>query len=280
MMEQPLPQDVNLPEEEAPKSVARKILNYTSWTILILFAPITILIFMSQNSLPGDFFYPLKRGLEGIVLAASSVSPATKVAFKTDLTNTRYKEAEALLLAKSDTNGLSDFVTEVQTTQNDLLRLADLEDRERLSQELITKIDEYEQKLTQVQEKVAPASDIASVPPQPENMTQPFSDQQVITSSQDSVSNVSQPTQFQQPQQQITTTPIQPPPSGGAQQEASALNEEKQRVAQKIEATRLQLKDIKRNLKEHEEKRKEEKENNEQKKEDREKEKGRNGKNK
>ena len=287
-MEQPLSADVNPPEEEAPKSVARKILNYTSWTILVLLAPITLLIFMSQNSLPGDFFYPIKRGLEGVVLAASSVSPATKVAFKTDLTNTRYKEAEALLLlAKSDTRGLSDFVTEVQTTQNDVLRLSNMEDRKRLSGELITKIDEYQQKLTQVQEKVAPAqpqSPFPQTPPtQTQNTTQPSSGEKIITVSPSPVSNVSSPTQSQQPQQQATTAPAQPssgsPPSGGIPQAVSTPpNAEKQRVAQKIEITRLQLENVKKNLKEHEEKTKEEKETQENKK-DQEEKKGRNGKN-
>lgn len=135
----------------------KKILNYASWTSLVSLAPIALVIFLSQNSQPGDFFYPLKRGLENVVLAAATVSPATKIAFRTDLTNTRYKEAEMLLLAK-DTSGLNDFVNEVYEAQSDLSRLKNVENKKKLSEELITKIEEYETKLTQAQSRVAPGS--------------------------------------------------------------------------------------------------------------------------
>lgn len=100
---------------------------------------------------PGDLFYPVKRGLEGIVLAAASASPATRVAFRTDLTERRFKEAERLILAKADATALDSFILEVQSTQEEVDALSSTLQKSQATEKLIAKIDDYQVKLTQIQ---------------------------------------------------------------------------------------------------------------------------------
>ena len=154
-----IPQDQNTqapsnqPSIEAPKTrgPVRKMLDTSSWFVLFTFLPVTVLILLSQNAIPGDIFYPIKRSMENVVLAAASVSPTTRVAFRTDLTGRRFDEAEKLLLARSDTTGLSDFIAELQTTQQEVAVLSSTEEKNVSTEKLIKKIDEYQAKLVQVQ---------------------------------------------------------------------------------------------------------------------------------
>ena len=132
----------------------RQYLDLTSWILLFFFAPFTVLILLSQNTIPGDFFYPVKRGLENMILVAASVSPTTRVAFRTDLTQRRFSEAQQLVALKADTTAFSEFVSDVSTTQEDLSALSSSKDKIENSDKLLAKIDEYQVQLSQVQTQV------------------------------------------------------------------------------------------------------------------------------
>lgn len=184
----------------------RKYLDLTSWVLLFFFAPFTVLILLSQNTIPGDFFYPVKRGLENIILVAYSVSPSAKVGFRTDLTQRRFTEAQTLLVSKADTTAYNQFIDEVFVTSQDLSKLSNAQDKIESSEKLLAKIEEYQTQLTQVQNQVQ----IAQALPQPIE-TQPITPGEVpsqITQTQPTQvpSQTIQPTQ--QPTQSVTPTPI------------------------------------------------------------------------
>lgn len=143
----------------------RRYLDLTSWILLFFFAPFTVLILLSQNTLPGDFLYPVKIGLENMILVAASVSPSTKVAFRTDLTQRRFTEAQQLLVSKGDTAAYNSFVSEVASAQQDLSALSNPKDKLESSDKLIAKIEQYQQQLTQVQNQVQVAQNIATSQP-------------------------------------------------------------------------------------------------------------------
>lgn len=147
----------NQPQQK-PTGTIRKIFNTSSWFVFFALLPVTVLILLSQNTIPGDLFYPIKRGMENVVLAAASVNPATRVAFRTDLTERRFDEAEKLLLARADITGLSDFIEEVQAAQQEVATISNEESKKDLSEKLIKKIDEYQSKLVQVRAKTETTS--------------------------------------------------------------------------------------------------------------------------
>src|SRR3989338_2294690 len=155
------------PPDNFPKETRkiRRIFNVSSWIALFTFLPVTVLILISQNTIPGDLFYPLKRSMENVVLAAASTHPATKAAFRTDLTERRFDEAEKLLLARADTTGLNSFIEEMQLTQDAIGSISDENAKKDLTEKLIKKIDEYQSKLVEVQAKSSSSITIAAVIP-------------------------------------------------------------------------------------------------------------------
>lgn len=182
----------DLPKEHG---AIRKIFNASSWFVFFAFLPITVLILLSQNTIPGDLFYPIKRVMENVVLAAATVSPATRVAFRTDLTGRRFDEAEKLLLARKDVTGLSDFVEEVQTAQQEVSTLSNQESKKDLTEKLIKKIDEYQNKLSLVQAKT---QNKQVAPPLPTNTPIPTPSQLEVTPTPTSIIQKVAPTSTQQ----------------------------------------------------------------------------------
>lgn len=156
---------------EKPVGAIKKILNTTSWLIFFTLLPIATLILLSQNSIPGDLFYPIKRGMEGVVLAAASVSPATRAAFRTDLTTRRFDEAEKLLLTNSDIKGLKDFVAEIQAAQTEVSAISDPTKKQKLQQKIQTSVIEYEKRLNEVKAQLATREQATS--PTPPNTSVP-----------------------------------------------------------------------------------------------------------
>ena len=234
----------------------RKYLDLTTWIILFALLPFTVLVFLSQGSGPGDLFYPVKRGMENIILAGASFSPSTKVAFRTDLTERRFKEAEKLLLFQGQTTALTDFIGEVQITQEELFKLSSFEDKKELSDKLIAKIDEYEVKLAQVQTRVeqapAAAEPAQQIPPQ-------------VTPSPQPVIPGETPSPVPSPQTTVTPSPAQVSPSGTPappaiqipifqpqstpQTVVSLPPSEKEKVKERIEQAKEKLKEIKKEVK-------------------------------
>lgn len=256
----------------------RKFFNLTSWILLFLFAPFTLLILLSQNTVPGDLFYPVKRGLESVVLAAASASPATRVAFKTDLTERRFKEAEKLLLAKADATALDSFILEVQSTQEEVDALSNVLENQQSSEKLIAKIDDYQVKLTQLQAQTQSNSVLqANQPPSTSQVT--VVQQQALPPSgadQAGQSAVQQPKVSPLPQStnppHQPTVAVQNPPA-----QTAVVSPEQQRVvSETIVTTKIELERIKKDL---EEKKKEREEKKEEKRQEQEKRSERNGRN-
>jgi len=143
---------------EKPIERVQKVFNRASWLFLFTLLPLTALILVSQNTVPGDLFYPLKRGLENAVLAGATLHPATRVAFRTDLTERRFEEAEKLLLARKDTTGLNDFVQEVSLAEQEIAALKNEQAKKEVTEKLIKKIGEYQNKLVVIQAQAKESS--------------------------------------------------------------------------------------------------------------------------
>lgn len=175
VVQQQPPQQPNKLREFFSRFSLQQIFNVSSWTLLFLLAPFTVVVLISQNAVPGDAFYPLKRRLEDVVLVAASAHPATRVAFRTSLTKRRFGEAETLLLARLDTEGLDNFVEEVQAARNEAENITDPVKKEELVKQLDTSLTEYTQRLTTVRQQVASRTQTHQQPSSAETpQTQPI----------------------------------------------------------------------------------------------------------
>lgn len=204
----------------------RRYLDLSTWIFLFALLPLTVIILLSQNTVPGDLFYPMKRGMEDVILAAASVNPSTQVAFRTDLTEKRFQEAQQLLVSKADTTAFTDFVDQVSTTQQDVSNLSNQQEKIQASEKLIAKIDQYQAQLAQVQTQVQIAQSGFSATPLPSSAAlnqQPSSSQQpgaapttnptisnTLTSSVQPTSQSIQPTTKPTQSTSSTTQPVIP----------------------------------------------------------------------
>lgn len=267
------------PLNQPQKSNFRKFFNLSSWIILFALAPLTVLIFLSQDSIPGDLFYPVKRNLENVILAAASVSPATRAAFRTDLTEIRFKEAQSLVISKSNASGLSTFIDEVQSTQLEVTNLTSDTERKKAEEKLISKIEEYQNGLSTLQAKteqnvitynLAQNITLTSTPIPPTIAPSPAPKSSINQSQslpQPSVTSIPTPTAIPLPTTSIPTMTIVPTIASNIQttpQESAEVLEQK-KIVQTLKETKEQLHKIRKDL---EEKRSEEKEKREKRNED------------
>lgn len=249
----------------------KKFLDAFAWLALFILAPFTLLILLSQNTVPGDLFYPVKRGLEGVVLTAASASPATRVAFRTDLTERRFKEAEKLLLAKADTTALDSFILEVQSTQEEVDALSSILQKSQATEKLIAKIDDYQVKLTQLQAQTQSNSVLQVNQPQSTSQGTVVQQQTLPPSGAGqqapSISGGGQAGQSAVQQNQTESVPLPQSTNSPQQPEVAVQNPPAQQktVTETITTTKIELERIKKDL---EEKKKEREERKEEKRED------------
>ncbi|MEX2007298.1 MAG: DUF5667 domain-containing protein [Candidatus Levyibacteriota bacterium] len=200
-----IPQVIQTPVENTPpdkparKLNLRSILDVGSWVALFTLTPLFFIAFLSQNSLPGDFLYPVKRTVENTLLAAASASPTTKAFFQTDLADRRFSEAENLLLSQANTAPLDDLVAQVESTEVSISNVSDPVKQEELTIKAIAQIETYQAKLTNTSAQIQSSSS-------------PFAEAPTQTQTDNTVSITSVPTATQtQIVQVVTTTPTPTP---------------------------------------------------------------------
>jgi hypothetical protein len=125
------------------------------WIAIFAVTPIFFLGIISQNSIPGDLLYPLKRIFENVALAAYSVRPVARAGFETQLVNNRFREAEKLLLVRKDTQGLDSFISQIEATKETINSLQDEQQKQILNKQLAEAINNYQQRLQELQSRIA-----------------------------------------------------------------------------------------------------------------------------
>lgn len=139
---------------------------------MVVFLIPTGFVLASQNAIPGDKTYPVKRSLEKVILSLASLHPSTKAYFHADLMNRRFKEAIALFEkgeAVSDT--LQELVAQTSTAAQVASALLDNKQKGQYIDQLSKSIDQYEVKLSQIEERVTPLPFPTPTPQEPK--TQP-----------------------------------------------------------------------------------------------------------
>ncbi len=241
----------------------RKFLDTGSWIALFALTPLFFLAYLSQNSVPGDILYPVKRGIENTILAAASVNPASKAAFHTNLVDRRFTEAEKLLLSQADIAPLNDLVAQIESTQVAIDNVSDPVKQQELTAKVIAQIDTYQAKLTstaaQVQNSPSPFSVApTSVPTGNTVTTVPASVPSTPTPTPTSTPSTSVPVSA------LPTQAIPAPVTAGATPQITA---QKVQVEHAIEITKFKLEKVKKELEEKSRQREEKREGKENRRE-------------
>lgn len=143
--------------------------------ILVLLIP-TGLVFASQDAVPGDGTYSIKRSLENVIVTVASLHPATRAFFKTDMATRRYKEAIVLInrgdLASS--KSLTELVAQTQSAAVDINQISDPVAKQKLIDNLSVQITQYQAGLVQLGGTAPVSAPSVSQPiPTPTTVQQP-----------------------------------------------------------------------------------------------------------
>ncbi len=141
---------------------------------VVLFPP-AVLAFISNNAVPGDRTYPIKRGLETGILAVASVNPTTKAWFTSKRSERRFNEVIVLInngqRGQNLATPLKDLVRHTSDAAIDVKKIENSIERAKKIAELKQSINKYQQELAVEKKKV---ESVVSQTPSPTPVVTPI----------------------------------------------------------------------------------------------------------
>lgn len=115
----------------------RNFLDKLTWGFLFTFFVPMLLIIASWNSLPGDSVYPVKLGLERVLLFLVSPSYAAEGTLQVKYTERRYDEVKQVLGTEHATVGLSNLSNQVVSTKDSIIKGSNTAEQKKLARAYI-----------------------------------------------------------------------------------------------------------------------------------------------
>ncbi|MBI3103429.1 hypothetical protein HYZ05_00655 [Candidatus Daviesbacteria bacterium] len=144
-----------------------KLLSTIILILSISLFPPAALAVISNNAVPGDATYPIKRILESGIYAVASLHPITRVWFSTARSDRRFKEFKTLIAqGKSAEKTINELVNQTEIAAKQIDQISSPQEKEKFVRELVVSIQKYDQGLAQLpQIETTPAPVIST--PQP-----------------------------------------------------------------------------------------------------------------
>lgn len=141
-----------------------KLLSSIVLILAIILFPPAVLALVSNNALPGDSTYPIKRLLEDGIYAVASLTPTSKAWFSAARSDRRFKEFSTLIAqGKSASNTLSELVIQTNIAAEEIKKVDDPVKKQQLIVQLSESINKYDQKL----DEVSTTPSVSPTQPQP-----------------------------------------------------------------------------------------------------------------
>lgn len=208
-----------------------KIVSTISLILMFVLMIPAGLIMISQDSVKGDWNYPIKRGLEDVILVVASFTPYTKAYFAVALSNRRYEETQRLLSkGVSAYSSLEELVSQTSTAASDINKISNSTQKARLIANLSSSIEKYDKGLAQAQEDITRRSGVV-ITPSPTPISTVLPSPSALPISTFSPSALPSPSQ----------SPSRPPV-------VNQNNEELLKQQQAIEKTRRELDELRKQL--------------------------------
>lgn len=138
--------------------------------LMILLFPPTALALISNNAVPGDVMYPVKRGLERGILAVVSINPNTKALFTVERSNRRFTEAIVLISSSKNEEAadtLDELVKYTKDAAKDVKSVPGRTEKKQLIKKLRDQIKKYDNELEKIENELVAQPEPTSVPGQP-----------------------------------------------------------------------------------------------------------------
>lgn len=157
--------------------MARLLTIFTLILALLLFPPAALAL-ISNNAVPGDATYPIKRGLEDVIFSIASVHPVTKAWFSAARSDRRFQEFNILVTSGKQSDAtLNELVEQTQSTANQIVQISDQNQKAQLAEKLSESIKKYDKGLAELppQATVTPTSSPQVISPTSKPVVQPTS---------------------------------------------------------------------------------------------------------
>lgn len=173
-----------------------KIIGTLALLIMLLLFPPSVLAMISQNAVPGDTTYPIKRKLEDVILVLANMTPQTRAWFSVALAQRRYSETVALLNKGQSAGGsLNELVSQIGIASNEINQIESQNQKAKLIADLSDSLTEYDSGLNSAQKEIKNSA-LALAPPPVARQTQ--------TPAAQNANNPSNPTKSASPQNNTT----------------------------------------------------------------------------
>lgn len=119
-------------------------------------SPPAILAVVSQDAVPGDSTYPIKRKMEDAILWVASFNSTTKAAFAASRSNSRYQEVTTLIgRGQVSQQALTDLVDQSNQAALDASNIKDPNSRKEAIDKLSNSLDQFDTGLSSAQQRIA-----------------------------------------------------------------------------------------------------------------------------
>lgn len=142
-----------------------KLLSILSLVFALILFPPAVLAVISNNAVPGDTVYPIKRLLEGGVYAVASLNPTTKAWFAQARSDRRFQEVNVLITqGKQVSQSLTELVEQTDIAANQITQITDQKEKVKLLEQLSGSIEKYDKGLEQLSVSTTAAPTVQPTP--------------------------------------------------------------------------------------------------------------------
>lgn len=247
-----------------------RLLSIIALILSIVLFPPSVLALISNNAVPGDSTYPIKRFLEDGIYAVVSVNSVSKAWFSAARSDRRFKEFSTLIAqGKSASGSLSELVVQTEIAAEELKKVEDPVKKQELIAQLSESINKYDQKLDEVSftppistsQPVAAAPTPTVVAPEPIAATSPKTPTPIAATTPKS-QVTPKPISTPKPAVIATPIPILTPTPKPAEVEKPTPPSQGSVSSEDVEDAKKKFEDIKKKLEEENKKSHEEKSKN------------------
>lgn len=171
-----------------------RIISILIFVLFIVLLPPAALAYVSQDAIPGDSLYPVKRKLEDIILNIATINPTSKAWFALAYTKRRYEETTSLIDKKDNTAAsltLKQLVSQTQSVAIEINQVNDQSQKAQLKEQLKTNITQYQQGLDAAKTQLTQNSSSTRQPnPSPSAQASTPSDNQTHTTAPSPTPNI------------------------------------------------------------------------------------------
>ncbi|MBI2039793.1 hypothetical protein HYT18_01850 [Candidatus Microgenomates bacterium] len=170
---------------------------------IILFPPATLAV-ISNDAVPGDATYPIKRFLEEGIFAIASITPTTKAWFAAARSDRRFQEVTVLInRGKPVKDSLNELVEQTKSASKQIAEVKGNAQKKQLVDKLSESIEKYDKGLKDASGKkqIAKVSSPSPTPPRSTNQHKPLPVQTPVPSQSPKFTPTPAPTTSYQPTQ-------------------------------------------------------------------------------